>query len=196
MRRQEGERGQLEAVGAIVSRAAAANYWHGAFRDRALPLIENLPIALPQSGEYLFQLQGGVLFISEAKRGISQYRPTDAAGIQSVTFENDGVHLELAGRRDVTEVVLLRDAVAIPPQATTIRDITAPIDLLNAYSELRAKAKVSVLNSVERGQLDKLIDQIGDEYEKHRRQRIMPSSRSTPQAYGESRSPGYRSIGG
>jgi hypothetical protein len=196
MRRQVGDREQLEAVGAIVGRAATANYWHGAFREKALSLIENLPIALPQNDEYLFQLKGSVLFISEAKRGISQYRLTDAAGIRSITFENDGMHLELAGYRDVTEVVLLRDAVAISSQAITLRDLTAPIDLLNAYSDLRVKAKTATLSSVERSQLDQLIDKIGDEYEQHRRKRVMPSSRSTPQACGESRSPGYRSSGG
>lgn len=194
--RIEGERSTLDGIGAIVGRGTAGHYCLGTSQDKALSLIDSLPIALPKDGEYLFQLKENILFISEARRGVAMYRPTDGAKIGAVIVEPDGIHLEMRGIRGLEEVVLVREAMATSPRAVSVRSLTAPIDLLDAYRDLRAKSRSGNLTAAGRERLDDLIDKIGDEYEKHRRQRIMPSSRSTPASCGESRPSGFRSTGG
>ena len=194
--RAQGERAQLDGIGAIVNRATAEHYCLGASQEQALALIDSLPIALPKNGEYLFQLKDKVLFISEATSGVSAYRPTDVTKLGMVIVEHDGIHLEIRGSQGLDEVVLVRDATATSPRAVSIRSLTAPVALLDAYSDLRAKSKSGSLTTAERDKLDDLIDRIGDEYDKRRRQRMMPSSRSTPISCGESRSGGFRSAGG
>lgn len=187
---------QFDDVTRIVTRNPGEHYWIGGSAETAARVIESLPLELPKAKSYLFQLKDNRLLVSEATSGILTYRPTENAKVLSITTHDDGTHLEVKGVPGVDEIVLLKRPVAVSGKALTIRSLTAPVDLLDEYGDLRAKEKEGSLTPSERTRRDELIQLIGKEYEKRARTRVVHSSRSTPSSCGESRSSGYRSTGG
>jgi hypothetical protein len=168
----------------------------GGSAENAARVIESLPLELPKSRSYLFQLKENRLLISEPTTGIDAYRPTDLAKVLSITSHDDGAHLEVKGIAGIDEIVLLRRPVAISGKALTLQSMTAPVELLDEYGDLRAKEKGAALSPSERTRREELIHLIGKEYEKRARSRVVSSSRSIPASCGESRSSGYRTTGG
>ena len=187
---------QFDDVTRIVTRDPGEHYWMGGSAENAARVIESLPLELPKGKSYLFQLKDNRLLISEATTGILAYRPTELGKVVSIVLHEDGTHLEVKGIPGIEEVVLLKRPVAISGKALTIRSLTAPVELLDEYGDLRAKEQGGTLTPAERSRREELIQLIGKEYEKRARTRVVPSSRSTPSSCGESRSSGYRSTGG
>jgi len=187
---------QFDDVTRIVTRNPGEHYWIGGSAETAARVIESLPLELPMGRSYLFQLKDNRLLISEATTGILAYRPTEVARVLSITSDEDGIHLEVRGIPGIDEIVLLKRPVAVSGKALTIQSLTAPVDLLDEYGDLRAKEKGGSLTPSERTRRDELIQLIGKEYEKGARTRVVTSSRSIPSSCGESRSSGFRSTGG
>lgn len=187
---------QFDDVTRIVTRAPGEHYWMGGSADNAARVIESLPLELPKGKSYLFQLKENCLLISEATAGIAAYRPTDISKVVAIASQDDGTHLEVKGIPGIEEIILLKRPVAVSGKALTIRSLTAPVELLDEYGDLRAKEQGGSLTLAERSRREELIQLIGKEYEKRARARVVPSSRSTPASCGESRSSGYRSTGG
>jgi hypothetical protein len=161
----------LNSISTLAISNPSQHYWPGASDSSIAAIIESIPLALPSHGQYLYQLRGETLFISESHTGISTYRPTHSDKIQSIEGKDDGVHIKLAGSSLLQEVVLLRKP--------------API-----------AAGTHSLSTVQRERLDERIDLIGQQYSKRSQHRLIPSTRSTPIAIGESRSSGFRNTGG
>ena len=187
---------QFDDVTRIVTRSPSEHYWMGVSAETAARVIESLPLELPKGKSYLFQFKDNRLLISEATTGIQGFRPTELANIISITSDADGTHLEVKGVPGIEEIVLLKRPAAISGKALTIQSLTAPVDLLDEYGDLRAKEKGGALTPSERTRRDELIQLIGKEYEKRARTRVVTSSRSIPSSCGESRSSGFRSTGG
>lgn len=187
---------QFDDVTRIVTRSPSEHYWMGGSAETAARVIESLPLELPKGKSYLFQFKDNRLFISEATTGIQGFRPTEIANIISITSDADGTHLEVKGVPGVDEIVLLKRPAAISGKAMTFHSLTAPVELLDEYGDLRAKEKDGALTPSERTRRDELIQLIGKEYEKRARTKVVTSSRSIPSSCGESRSSGFRSTGG
>lgn len=187
---------QFDDVTRIVTRAPGEHYWLGGSVESAARVIESIPLELPKDKSYLFHLKGQSLLISESTSGIVAYRPTDPTKIVSIAAQDDGTHLEVRGIAGVNEIVLLRRPVAVSGKALTIRSLSAPVELLDEYSDLRMKDSNGTLSASDRARREELIELIGREYEKRARSKVVSSSRSTPSSCGESRSVGYRSTGG
>jgi hypothetical protein len=160
------------------------------------PIVDALPIALPDSGRYLFHVRGDVLYISSRSKGISAYRLTDASKVTCIELAEDGVHLFVKNRGSIGEVVLLRQPVSIPAQAATFRSLDAPVELLEEYAALHMRAESGSLSQDEFDRREELIGLIGKEYERRKRSRVVSSRRSVPESSGESRSGGSRSAVG
>ncbi len=187
---------QFDDVTRIVTRNPGEHYWIGGSAETAARVIESLPLELPMGRSYLFQLKDNRLLISEATTGILAYRPTEVARVLSITSDEDGIHLEVRGIPGIDEIGLLKRPAAISGKALTIQSLTAPVELLDEYGDLRAKEREGALTPSERTRRDELIQLIGKEYEKRARTKVVTSSRSIPSSCGESRSSGFRSTGG
>ncbi len=187
---------QFDDVTRIVTRDPGEHYWLGGSADYAARVIESLPLELQRGKSYLFQLKDNRLLISEATTGIIAYRPTDLAKVVSISSHDDATHLAVRGISGIEEIVLLKRPVAVSGKALTIRSLTAPVELLDEYGDLRAKEQGGALTPAERSRREELIQLIGKEYERRARSTVVPSSRSIPASCGESRSSGYRSTGG
>ena len=187
---------QFDDVTTIVTRAPGEHYWLGGSPEKAARVIEALPLELPKGKSYLFHVKGSQLLISESTTGIASYRPTDVSKIVSIEPRDDGTTLRVRNVPGVDEVVIVRGPVAVSGKALTLKSLTAPVELLYEYSDLRMKDSSGTLTATERARRDELIELIGKEYEKRARSKVVTSSRSTPSSWGESRSSGCRSTGG
>lgn len=187
---------QFDDVTRIVTRSPGEHFWTGASADKAARVIESIPIELPRGNSYLFQLHDTRLLISEVTAGITAYRPTDMSKVVAIIAQEDGTHLEVKGIAGIEEIVLLKRPVALSGKALTIQSLTAPVELLDEYGDLRVKEREGSLSPAERSRREELIQLIGKEYEKRARAKLVPSSRSIPTSCGESRSSGHRSTGG
>lgn len=187
---------QFDNVTTIVTRAPGDHYWLGGSRESAARVIEALPLELPKGKSYLFHLKGSSLLISESTTGVFAYRPSDLSKILSIEPRDDGTRVRVRDLPGIEEVVLVRTPVAVSSKALTLRSLSAPVELLDEYSNLRMKDSAGGLTEPERARREELIELIGTEFEKRARARVVSSSRSTPSSCGESRSGGYRSTGG
>lgn len=187
---------KLEQVLELLNRSPAENFWTGASSSELEEILQHLPLELPKIGRYLFRKDGSQLTISEEERGISVYRLTEAKLVLGIELQSDGIHLTTSGIPGINEIVLLKEALAIPVKALSFRSINAPIHLLDEYADLRAKGKTQGLSASDKSRQEELVKLIGNEYEQRTKRKVIPSSRSTPSSYGESRSSGYRSSGG
>ncbi len=156
-------------------------------------ILPELPILLPDDGEYYLELVGRTLTVSEAKVGISKYKIRSGADFDSVESGDGGVIIKCS-RPAYASIVLLSDPRTIPPNAVSAHEVSAPLSLLKEFSRLENKG---VLTRDELRRKRELIGQVGKAFvDRHAEiERREAAVRSTPAAVGESRSSGTRFCG-
>ncbi len=183
---------QTKEVQELINTGKSECYWLGDNLEAIVSTISSLDLELLGGGRYLFVKSNDSLQISEESKGISRYKINNNAA--DVEIDSNSINIRLAGIKGISKVVLLRDPKSIPTNARSFTHLDGPVDLLEEFAELHAKRKSGTLTEQERERQSKLVELIGKGYQQTKSQ--IPSSRSTPAGYGESRSTSGYSFGG